>query len=73
VIHLAGEERLPFFGDLSIGNVHSHAADPRDPAGIIDAWRGSADAPAYLAVGTFDPEFILNRLAVLQEKFQAAL
>ena len=73
MVYLAGQQGLPLLGDLSIGDVHRHAADPRDPAGAVDAGRRRPDAPANLPVGTLDPEFVLRWISVLEKKVQAAL
>src|SRR4051794_29111939 len=73
MVDLAGEQGLSFLGDLSVGDVDRHAADPRHAAGAVEAWRGGSDAPADVAAGPLDAEFVLRRLAVLEQMLEGFL
>src|SRR5229473_4216119 len=57
MIDLAGQQILTFFRLLPFGDVNGDAADAHDAAAVVDRCRGSADAPADLAVRPPDPEF----------------
>src|SRR5712664_2623332 len=57
MIDLPGQQILTFFRLLPFGDVNGDAADAHDAAAVVDRCRGSADAPADLAVRPSDPEF----------------
>src|SRR6266404_1541543 len=70
VIDFTGEQRLPVFGLLALGDIHRNAPDARYTAAGVLHGDGPAEAPSHAAIGTANAEFNLTGLPILPSPFE---
>ncbi len=66
VIDFFSQQDLPFFGPLAIRDVGGNAAEPDQPASLVEARRCRARAPAYFAVRPPHAKFGLEGIGILR-------